>query len=149
MSKKTYIGIGILILVVIAFFMLRNGATGSVIAEPIDSGDSIKIPLSNIGRQAQWFDYNNARYFVVKAKDGTIKSAFDACDVCYKSRKGYSQKGDDMVCNNCGNYYPISGLGTANLGGGCWPGYLKNSIQGDYLVINKADLDEGEQRYFR
>jgi uncharacterized membrane protein len=125
------------------------GTTGNVIVEPIDSGDSIKIPLSMISKDAQWFDYNNARYFVVKAKDGSIKSAFDACDVCYKSKKGYSQDGEDMVCNNCGNHYPISGLGTANLGGGCWPGYLRSSIQGDYLVIPKVDLDQGEQRYFR
>ena len=153
MNKKIYIGIGILVLVGIIFFMFGPGNTGSitgnVIAEPIDEEDAIKIPISQISKNAQWFSYNNTRYFVVKAKDGTIKTAFDACDVCYRSRKGYSQKGDDMFCNNCGNYYPISGLGTRNLGGGCWPGYLPNSIEGDYLVINKADLDTGAKRYFR
>ena len=47
-----------------------------------------------------------------------------------------------MVCNNCGNYYPISGLGTANLaGGGCWPGYLPSKVEGDYIVIQKSDLN--------
>jgi len=149
MSKKIYIGIGVIILLVVIFFIFRNGSTTSnVIAESIDSGDLIKIPLSNIGEQAQWFSYDNAKYFVVKAKDGSIKTAFDACDICYRSRKGYRQEGNDMVCNNCGNHYPISGLGTANLGGGCWPGYLRNSIQGDYLIINKIDLDNGAKRYF-
>jgi len=69
----------------------------------------------------------NVKYFVVEAEDGSVKTAFDACDVCYRSRKGYRQEGDDMICNNCGNHYPISGLGTKNLrGGGCWPGYLPN-----------------------
>ncbi len=152
MSKKIYIGIGVIILVGIIFFMFRSGNTGSitgnVIAEPIDEGDVIKIPISQISKNAQWFEYNNAKYFVVKSKKGDIKTAFDACDVCYRSRKGYSQKGGDMVCNNCGNHYPISGLGTTNLRGGCWPGYLPNSIQGDYIVLKKSDLDAGKQRYF-
>lgn len=149
MSKKIYIGMAVIILLVAIFFMFRSGnTTGNVIAEPIDSGNSIKILLSNIGGQAQWFNYDNAKYFIVKAKDGSIKTAFDACDICYKSGKGYRQERDDMVCNNCGNHYPISGLGTANLGGGCWPGYLPNKIEGDYLVINKIDLDNGAKRYF-
>ena len=34
-----------------------------------------------------------------------------------------------MVCNNCGNKYPIDGLGTENKNpGGCWPGYLPSTV---------------------
>jgi len=44
----------------------------------------------------------------------------NSVEVSYKTKKGYSQKGDDMVYNNYGNHYAISGLGTQNLkGGGC------------------------------
>jgi len=135
-----------------------NSASDNAVADNTDNtaqesnqiieAEVVKIPLSQVSETAEWYDYENVRYFVVKGKDGSIKSAFDACDVCYKSRKGYRQKGDDMICNNCGNYYPISGLGTKNLGGGCWPGYLENSIEGDYIVIKKSDLDTGGKRYF-
>ena len=52
-----------------------------------------------------------------------------------------------MVCNNCGNHYPISGLGTQNLRGGCWPSYLESSNDGEYLVIPKAALDAGSKRF--
>jgi uncharacterized membrane protein len=149
MSKKIYIGVAVVVLVGIIFFMFRGGGvTGDVIAEPIDEGDVIKIPVSQVSKNAQWFEHEGARYFVVESKSGDIKTAFDACDVCYRTRKGYSQKGEDMVCNNCGNHYPISGLGTTNLRGGCWPGYLKNSIQGDYIILRKSDLQAGAQRYF-
>jgi uncharacterized membrane protein len=149
MSKKIWVGIAVIVLAAIIFFMFRsNGITGNVVAETIEEADVIKIPISQISKDAQWFDYNNAKYFIVKDKKGNIKTAFDACDVCYRTRKGYSQKGEDMVCNNCGNHYPISGLGTANIRGGCWPGYLRNSIQGDYIVIKKSDLEIGKQRYF-
>lgn len=150
MNKKIYVGIGVAILagIIIFIFAGNGGITGNVIAEPINEENLIKIPISQVSKNAQWFEYDNAKYFVVESKSGDIKTAFDACDVCYKSKKGYSQKGEDMVCNNCGNHYSISGLGTANVRGGCWPGYLKNTIQGDYIVIKKSDLQAGAQRYF-
>jgi len=63
-------------------------------------------------------------------------------------RRDIGRKGGDMVCNNCGNHYKISGLGTANLkGGGCWPGYLPNSVDGNELVIKKSDLEAGRYRF--
>jgi uncharacterized membrane protein len=151
MNKKIIIGIGILILVGVIFMLFRGGSTtGNAVSSAgsfIDEGDAIKIPLSSISKKAVWHDYGGTRFFVVESKEGDIKTAFDACDVCYKSRKGYSQKGDDMVCNNCGNYYPISGIGTANLRGGCWPGYLPHKVEGDYVVISKTDLEAGAYRF--
>ena len=88
------------------------------------------------------------QFFAVKASDGSIKTAFDACDVCYGSKKGYRQEGNQMVCNNCGNKYPIDGIGTKNkAGGGCWPGYLPNEIQGNSLVIKNSDLKAGKYRF--
>ena len=83
------------------------------------------------------------KYFIVKASDGTIKSAFDACDVCWSFHKGYSQVSTFMRCNNCGNTYPISGLGTQGTGG-CWPSYLPHEVDGDSVMVNKSDLEGGE-----
>ena len=88
------------------------------------------------------------RYFAVKANDRTIKTGFDECDVCYRAGKGYRQEGEFMVCNNCGNRYPISGLGTENKNpGGCWPGYLPNYIEGDKIIIKQSDLIGGKWRF--
>jgi len=113
--------------------------------------DSLKIPLSDITTQAKWYEYDvgdkAVKFFIVKAKDGSIKTAFDACDVCYSAGTGYRQEGDYMVCNNCGNRYPISGIGTENKNpGGCWPGYLPNTIEGDYVVIKAKDLADNSWR---
>ena len=150
--KKIILIISIVILLLAgAFFMFsgRQDITGNVIK---NSDDVITISLSEISETAKWYEYNSngikIKYFAVKAKDGTIKTAFDACDVCYGSKKGYSQQGDVMVCNNCGNRYPISGLGTENLrGGGCWPGYLPSKIEGDNLMIKISDLKKGDYRF--
>lgn len=152
MDKKILMIVMGALFIIGVFFIMRSpsNTTGEVIG--IDEGEYVKIPLSEISSTAQFQEYNsngaNIEFFVVKAKDGSIKTAFNACDVCYRSRKGYRQQGDDMICNNCGNYYPISGLGTKNLkGGGCWPGYLPSKIEGDNLIIKKSDLESGKYRF--
>jgi len=114
----------------------------------IKSNGLIKISLDKISREATFYNEGNIKYFAVMASDGSIKTAFDACDVCFSQHKGYRQEGAYMVCNNCGNKYPINGLGTENKkGGGCWPGYLPSYIEGDYLVIKESDLDTGRYRF--
>jgi uncharacterized membrane protein len=72
-----------------------------------------------------------------------VRTAFDACEVCYNANKGYSQVGSDMICNNCGLSFKIDGLGTSNKGSGCWPAYLPNEVKGDNVVIKKSDLEAG------
>jgi hypothetical protein len=148
MGKNVWIGIGILVVVVVGFLFF-SGSTGNVVrAEMIDGGDIMKIPLSGIGGNAEFYDFQGTEFFVVRASDGSVKSAFNACDVCYRSKKGYRQEGGDMICNNCGNHYAIDGIGTKNLkGGGCWPGYLPSTVEGDFLVIRKSDLAAGSYRF--
>jgi len=142
MNKKILIGIIVIVLIVI-FFMLKPGITGKTINENI-----IKIPLSEISNQAKFYESEGISYFVVKASDGSIKTAFDACDVCYDSKKGYKQEGEFMICNNCGNRYLIIELGTKNKrGGGCWPGYLPSKVEGENLIIKKSDIIKGEYKF--
>jgi len=119
--------------------------------DQIDIDDFERIPLSEITNEAKWYEYDldgkTIKFFAVRAEDGSIKTAFDACDVCYYSGKGYSQEGDYMVCNNCGNKYPISGIGTENkISGGCWPGYLLHIAEGDNVLINVKDLADNTWR---
>ena len=144
MKKQILIGIGILVIIVIAFISFNKGFTGKIISE----GDVIEIPLSEISEKAKFYESDEIKFFAIKASDGTIKTAFDACDVCYYSNKGYRQEGQYMICNNCGNSYPISGLGTENkVGGGCWPGYLPSKIDGEDLIIKDKDIEKGRYKF--
>lgn len=133
-----------------AFFVFRS-MTGNVVG--LDGGEDFRIPLSDISKDANWYEYESSsgttiKFFAVEAANGDIKTAFDECDVCFTQKRGYSQNGDFMVCNNCDNRYPITGLGTENIwGGGCWPGYLPSTIEGDYIVIRTSDLNKGEFRF--
>lgn len=85
-------------------------------------------------------------FFAVKAADGSYKTAFDACDACYKSKKGYEQAGDKMNCTNCNQKFAISRLGP-NATGGCNPGYLPNQLSGGSIIIKASDIKTGA-RYF-
>ncbi|MBU2497165.1 MAG: DUF2318 domain-containing protein [Nanoarchaeota archaeon] len=133
-----------LILLVVGFFFFKPFLTGNILGE--GNEERLTIPLSEITGQAKFYDYKidgtTISFFAVKASDGSIKTGFDACDVCYSSKKGYRQEGNYMVCNNCGNKYPINGIGTENKNpGGCWPGYLPSKSDGENLLIKKSDIE--------
>ncbi len=86
------------------------------------------------------------KYFVIKSSDGVIRAAFDACDVCWPSGKGYYQEGDYMVCRNCGKRF-VS-VKVNEIKGGCNPAPLNRKVVGENLVIQVKDiLDEG-RKYF-
>ena len=145
-------GLGFLVIVLLTkgFGFFGSKSTDLTDTSPkIDS--SISISLSEITDNARWYEYDferkEIRFFAVRAGDGSVKTAFDACDVCYTSKKGYRQEEDYMVCNNCGNRYPINGLGTENkIPGGCWPGHLSNVVEGDNVIIKKSDLEDNQWR---
>ncbi|MBD3203920.1 DUF2318 domain-containing protein, partial [Candidatus Woesearchaeota archaeon] len=86
------------------------------------------------------------KYFAVRAQDGNIRTAFDACDVC-GGHKGYRQNGNDVICNNCGRNFRIESIGEKNQGGGCWPSYLEHEIKNGNILIKKSDLESGRYMF--
>lgn len=106
----------------------------------------LKIPAKKINdSRAHYFkvkadDGTMVSFFTLKSKDGIIRAAIDACDVCYRSGKGYVQEGDFMVCENCGRRFPSSRINVIK--GGCNPAPLERKIEGDYLEIKMADINK-------
>ena len=85
------------------------------------------------------------KYFVLKSSDGVIRAAFDACNVCFQAGKGYTQKGDFMVCNNCGRRF--ASIRVNEVTGGCNPVSLTREIKGDKIILKVNDILEGK-KYF-
>ena len=128
-----------------------NAVTTSTGVGSANVADMIKIPISDISTTIKYYTFSdggvNVRYFVVKGSDGNVHTAFDACEVCYKAKKGYSQIGDSVKCNNCGLTFKINGLGTQNKGKGCWPGYLPHEVKGTDILIKESDLKKGKYMF--
>ncbi len=85
-------------------------------------------------------------FFVIKAGDGAIKTAFDACDVCYRAKKGYEQQDGDMVCKNCNKKFAANRIGPHEVGG-CNPSHLPHAEAGGNIIIRIEDLKTGA-RFF-
>jgi uncharacterized membrane protein len=110
----------------------------------------VHLPLDDVNDgKAHYYAYKSdgkeIKFFVVKSKDGVIRAAFDACDVCFPAKKGYSQDGDYMICNNCGRRFHSSQVNVVE--GGCNPAPLKREAVGSDLVIKVADILPGA-RFF-
>jgi hypothetical protein len=111
---------------------------------------AVRLALSTFDDyKAHYYTYMHEgrpiEFFVLKSSDGVVRAAFNACDVCFASRKGYRQEGDEMVCNNCGNRFPSNQINEVR--GGCNPSPLTRTLDGDTLVILVEDIVEG-LRYF-
>lgn len=149
----------ILVLVVVALVAVvayvvasTGGERAAVVASsgggggPKAAGENVSIPVSELSGKARFYDYKTAsgktvRFFAMKSSDGVYRTALDACDVCFHAKKGYSQEGADMVCNNCGMHFPSAQINEVK--GGCNPVGLERKVTGDKLDISAKELEAG------
>ena len=125
----------------------RAATTGHApypLVEAIDG--AVRLPLATFDdRLAHYYTYMHddapIEFFVLKSKDGVVRAAFNACDVCYPARRGYRLEGDEVVCLNCGRRFPTDQINVVR--GGCNPSPLERSIKGDTLVIRVSDIIAG------
>jgi uncharacterized membrane protein len=118
-KNKVFIVLGGALVVLFAVFFIIKGFTGSAtkpdtnnLAEAQQGGD-VKITKSEITETAAFIPYDADGTYMelvaVKAPDGTVRTAFNTCQVCYDSGRGYYiQEGSELVCQNCGNRFKIS-----------------------------------------
>jgi uncharacterized membrane protein len=147
-------GVALVVVVAVAAVVLMNrgGAETATAAAPVAAGGAdVTIPVADLADgQAKYFSYDaggvEVKYFVMKSSDGEYRAAFDACDVCYPNRKGYSQQGGVMVCNNCGQQFDSTQINEKR--GGCNPSPIERSVDGQSLVLKTADLQAGV-KYFQ
>jgi len=109
-------------------------------------GGAVRLALSTFDDyKAHHYTYMHEgraiEFFVLKSKDGVVRAAFNACDVCFQSRKGYTQDGDYVVCGNCGQRFPADEINDVH--GGCNPSPLTRVVEGDTLVIQVEDIARG------
>ncbi|HEY3272785.1 MAG TPA: DUF2318 domain-containing protein [Methanocella sp.] len=160
-KKTVYMGVAVVLaLVVLAVgYILLNGGQSDANDPALynqsgtdTGGQNVVIPLSDIADTSfHFYSYDSGgvgiKYFIVKDSSGNLHTAFDACDVCYAAKKGYRQVGDVAKCNNCGKTFAVAKIGTENTAGGCWPGYLPNTIEGNNIMIKSTDLESGKYRF--
>ena len=122
-----------------------NGEKGTTL---ILADNQVKVDAATLDdNQAKFYNVQmpNGKiiyFFVVKDENGVYRSAANACEVCFKTYKGFRQEGDEIICNNCGTRYPLEKIGTEK--GGCNPGPISPnlSVKENQVIINQADLEQ-------
>ena len=114
-----------------------NGAVTIPVAD-VSDGKAHYFRLADGGKEID--------FFIVKGSDGALHTAFDACDVCYKEKKGYEQQGDKMICKNCNMKFAVNRIG-ASAAGGCNPSYLPARVSATAVSVSVADIKAGS-RFF-
>ena len=110
-------------------------------------GSAVTIPVSQVSDgNVHFFSTTvggtTVKYFVVKAPDGSLRTAFNACDVCFPYKKGYRQQSAGVVqCNNCGRVFTAASIDVQR--GGCNPGPISAKVVGNNLVIPAGQLQSG------
>ncbi|MDR3324393.1 MAG: DUF2318 domain-containing protein [Spirochaetaceae bacterium] len=91
---------------------------------PVTRDDDLVIVLAEVGETAQFYpvevEGTRMEVIAVRAPDGSVRTAFNTCQVCYGSGRGfYKQQGTVLVCQNCGNQFRMSQVEVRS--GGCNP----------------------------
>jgi Predicted membrane protein len=149
-NRNIIIAIGVILLVIIAFGMKSLSVKQQMDAANSDylngkkqisvvKDQDMVIPLKEITEKAQFYpaEINGTKLEViaVKASDGTIRTAFNTCQVCYSSGKGYyKQENGKLVCQNCGNTFGMDDVAVTR--GGCNP----VPITDEYKTVDKNNI---------
>lgn len=107
--KLNFIIFGVIIVVLAGILTLK--LVGNPSQNTVAVAD-IVIPKSQITDKVTFYPVKagktNMEVLAVKASDGTIRTAFNTCQVCNGSpRAYYKQEGDVIVCQNCGNRFSM------------------------------------------
>jgi len=102
---------------------------GIFVATAIKNGGSVSagdlvISKSEVTEKAKFYPYNadgtRMEILAVRAGDGSIRTAFNTCQVCNGSPRAYfKQQGEFLVCQNCGNSFSMDMVEQER--GGCNP----------------------------
>lgn len=115
---------------------------------PLVKDSDIVINTEDITETATYYpaeiDGTKLEVIAVKASDGSIRTAFNTCQVCYSSGKGYyEQEGDVLVCQNCGNRFGMDDVQVTK--GGCNPVPITSeykTVSDETITISKEFLTQ-------
>ena len=128
----------IAVLMLLALLVLP-GCGSSQKTTAIAAGNGLEIPIAELSEHVKIYSFT----------DGTVRTAFNTCQVCNGSRKAYFvEQGDKVVCQNCGNAFGREDVGV--LSGGCnpYPIFAEDREDSEEAVRISYDFLSGAESLF-
>jgi hypothetical protein len=131
----------------------QDNSTNAGDVQEIKSGENLVIPVGDITETATFYpikvDGTTMEVLAVKAPDGTVRTAFNTCEVCYDSGRGYyKQEGNVLVCQNCGNRFRTSQVEVQSRGCNPWPIFQENKTVTDESITISYDFLSASTKVF-
>jgi uncharacterized membrane protein len=153
-SLKMKGSMAVMVLFLAGSAFAQSSGTLNVVKPAIADKDLV-IQVAEITENAVFYpvDIEGTRLEVlaVKAPDGTIRTAFNTCQVCYGSGRGfYKQQGTVLVCQNCGNRFRMSQVEARS--GGCNPVPIfpaNKTVSAATITISREYLKEAKAIFAR
>ena len=110
----------IVILMLLALLVL-SGCSSSQKTTAVSAGGDLEIPIAELSEHIKIYSFTvdglNMEVLAARDADGTVRTAFNTCQVCNGSRKAYFvEQGDKVVCQNCGNAFGREDVGVLSGG---------------------------------
>ena len=101
--------------------------TGAITITPNENGALI-VPTADLTENFQEVDYGGAHSLIFwRDEDGTIYTAFNACQECYaQGNARYTYQDGTLRCQACGNQIDVQTMRTAAWDGGDFSSTLEN-----------------------
>jgi len=149
LNKNIAIILSVAIFIIAGIFITKAVLGGGDKSAASLQADVI-IPKSEITETAKFYPVKvgstKMEVLAVKASDGSIRTAFNTCQVCNGSAKAYyKQEGDTLICQNCGNQFSMDMVEQQR--GGCNPVpiFKENKIDdGTNIVISKDFIEQNK-----
>lgn len=148
MTRKSVVAVSVAVVLLLGAF---NGFAGGKI---LPNGD-LQIPKKEVTATAKFYQYKLdgvlMEVLALRAPDGTVRTAFNTCQVCYSSGRGYYvQQGDVLVCQNCGNRFKASQVEIIK--GGCNPLPITSDLKAEdanTITIAKSLFAEAKSIFLK
>ncbi len=145
----------VFILVVIGVIFANKNRVGNDVnsdknVSAVTVNDNLIIPIKDISTTATFYpveiDGTKLEVLAIKASDGTVRTAFNTCQICYSSGKGYyEQQGSMLICQNCGNRFNSDDVEITR--GGCNPVPIfseDKTVDSENITISKEFLEKSK-----
>lgn len=140
-----------LTLVIISTVLAACSAGDSGGSTDVVKDSDLVIQSSEVTEVARFYaveiEGTKLEVIAVKAPDNTIRTAFNTCQVCFDSGRGYYvQEGDVLVCQNCGNRFRMSDVEVTR--GGCNPVPItadEKTVTDTTITISKEFLAQAKE----
>jgi len=121
----------------------------------ITPAGELKIPKTEVTAKAKFYSYKVGNVLIevlaLRAPDGTIRTALNTCQVCYASGRGwYTQAGEYLVCNNCGNRFAARQVELIK--GGCNPVPITRELKredAEFIYIPKGIFEQARPLFLK